>query len=146
MTRMVEDLLVTTSSVSGKATAGLIDAALDAVAAAEFEGSVAVVDTAGALRGFARTDGAHFLTIELSVGKAWTAASLGYPTHVWNRLMADPSHAPMGHLPRVVAVGGGYPLRLDGRLVGAIGVSGGRGEQDQEAAIAAMGAVGFDTP
>lgn len=146
MDRRDEELTVTTASVSGKACAALIEAALGAATAAGFEGSVAVVDVAGALRGFARTDGAQFLTIELAVGKAWTAASLGHPTHVWNRLMADPGYAPMGQIPRVVAVGGGHPLRLGGRLVGAIGVSGGSAAQDQEAGLAAMRAVGFDAP
>jgi uncharacterized protein GlcG (DUF336 family) len=141
-----EPLSVASASVSRKVCQRLVEAALDAMSAASFEGAVAVVDPAGAMCAFARTDFARFLTIDLAIGKAWTAASLGHPTHIWNALVADPAHAPMAQLPRVVAVGGGYPLREKGRVVGAVGVSGGTTAQDQETALAAIVRAGFDAP
>ncbi|HEV2597894.1 heme-binding protein [Sphingopyxis sp.] len=139
-----EALVRAAASVNGAAAASLVEAAIGAALDGGFEASVAVVDNAGVLRSFARTDGAPFLTVDIAIGKAWTAVSLGYPSHVWNQLSADPAFAPLARLPRVVAVGGGYPLRSGGMVVGAIGVSGGTTQQDQDAAIAAMRGVGFD--
>lgn len=140
----LETLSNPAASVSRDAAARLIAVVLAAIAREEFEGSVAVVDRAGTLRAFASTDGARWLTVDLAIGKAWTAASLGHPTGLWNKLSADPAFAPMAQLPRVVAVGGGYPLFEQGQLVGAIGVSGGTTEQDEAAALAAIALVGFD--
>jgi hypothetical protein len=55
----------------------------------------------------------------------WTASSFGYATHVWNDYVtADPKVAPLAHRPRMVAVGGGYPILEDGKLIGGIGISG----------------------
>ncbi|HEV2597866.1 heme-binding protein [Sphingopyxis sp.] len=134
------------ASVSRRASAHLVEAALDFIADAKFEASVAVVDPAGTLRAFASSDGARFLTVDVAIGKAWTAASMGYPTGLWNKLSSDPAFAPLSRLPRVVAVGGGYPLFENGRLVGAVAVSGGTTEQDEAAARAAIAAAGFDPP
>lgn len=119
-----------------------------AAKAAGFEAAVAVTDATGALRAFERSDGAPFLTAEVATNKAWTAASYGYPTHVWNDYVTDPKIAPLQNLPRMMAVGGGYPLLVDGRLVGGIGISGGTytQDQDQDAAEAALKAVGFALP
>lgn len=139
-----DQLTIASVSVNRAAAARLIEAGLDALARENFEGSVAVVDPAGNLRAFASTDGARFLTGDLAIGKAWTAASLGHPTGLWNRLAENPPFAPMVQLPRVVAIGGGYPMFDNGRLVGAIGVSGGTTEQDEAAALAAIGVAGFD--
>ncbi len=110
------------------------------------EAAVAVTDATGALKAFERTDGAPFLAAEVAINKAWTAASYGYPTHVWNAYVADPNVAPLAYLPRMMAVGGGYPLVDDGKLVGGIGISGGNVQQDQDAAEAALRALGFDVP
>lgn len=129
--------------VNRAAAARLIEAGLEAIAREKFEGAIAVVDPAGNLRAFASTDGARFLTGDLAIGKAWTAASLGHPTALWNKLAANPAFAPMVQLPRVVAIGGGYPMFDQGRLVGAIGVSGGTTEQDEAAVLAAIGVAGF---
>ncbi len=132
--------------VSRAAAKALVDAAFAAAKALGFEAAVAVTDATGTLRAFERSDGAAFLTAEVAVNKAWTAASYGYPTHVWNTYVADPKVAPLQNLPRMMAVAGGHPLMADGRLVGGIGVSGGNHQQDQEAAEAALDAVGFPRP
>lgn len=138
--------IVATASVSRDAASLLVEAALSAATAAGFEAAVAVVDAGGALKGFARADGAAFLTADVALNKAWTAASYGYPTSVWNDYIADPKVAPLANLPRMMPVGGGYALFDNGRLVGGIGLSGGDVTQDQDAALAAIRAAGFDMP
>lgn len=96
------------------------------------------------MKWFSRSDQAPFLTADAAIDKAWTAASYGYPTHVWNEYLADPKLQPLSKLPRFLALGGGYPLISSGKLTGGIGVSGGTYLQDQQIAEAAIRAIGFD--
>jgi uncharacterized protein GlcG (DUF336 family) len=142
MTRIVSRL-VSSAHISREASDGLIGAALDAAKLAKFEASIAVVDAGGALRGFARTDGASAMTADAAIGKAWTSATSGYPTHVWNQLVTDPRVMPMTHLPGLLAVSGGLPIFDQGRVVGALGVSGGMGDQDLNVASDALRVAGF---
>lgn len=135
-----------TASVTSAAAASLIEAALAAAIEIGFEPAVAITDATGAIKAFKRTDAAPFLTAEVAVAKAWTAASYGYPTHVWNSYVSDPKVAPMAHLPRMMAVAGGYPLLDEGKLIGGIGISGGSYQQDQDAAEAALRSLGFSIP
>ena len=138
--------VVPAATVSRTATEALLTAALDAAVRFGFEAAVAVVDAGGALKGFARSDGAAFLTADVAINKAWTAGSYGYPTHVWNDYVADPKVAPLANLPRMMPVGGGYPLLHEGKLVGGIGISGGSYQQDQDACVAAVRELGFELP
>lgn len=135
-----------TASVTRVAANALVEAALKAAEEAGIGAAVAVTDATGVLKAFARTDDAPFLTAEVAINKAWTAASYGYPTHVWNDYVADPKVAPLAYLPKMMAVGGGYPLLDDGKLVGGIGISGGNYQQDQDVAEAALKAFGFTLP
>jgi uncharacterized protein GlcG (DUF336 family) len=95
-------------------------------------------------RAFQRADGAPFFAAEVAVSKAWTAASCGIATHIWNDYIADPKLAPLTNVNKLMAVGGGLPLFQDGKLIGGIGVSGGSHEQDREAATSALVCVGFE--
>ncbi|KAG8152947.1 GlcG/HbpS family heme-binding protein [Burkholderia catarinensis] len=136
-------LYVPTAAVSRSAADALIQAAIKSASDLGIDISVAIVDAGGATKAFSRTDGAAFLTVDAAVNKAWSAASFGYPTHTWNEYMSDPKLAPLSNLPRMLPVGGGYPLFAEGRLVGGIGISGGSYAQDQDIAAAALLAVGF---
>ena len=133
-----------TASVSRSAAVALIDAALIAAKRLGLEVAVAVTDGTGTLRAFERLDGAPFLTAEVAINKAWTSASYGHPTHVWNAYVAAPKVAPIVNIPHMMAVGGGYPLVESGKLIGGIGVSGGSAEQDQEIAESALKALGLE--
>jgi uncharacterized protein GlcG (DUF336 family) len=106
--------------------------------------TIAVTDAAGHLVAFERDDAAPFLTADVAVDKAWTAASFGLPTHRWNALLADDAIAQLAHRPRLVAVGGGLPIVVDGQVVGGIGISGGNALQDRQAAEAALESLGFE--
>ncbi|MFU2317103.1 GlcG/HbpS family heme-binding protein [Rahnella sp. PCH160] len=115
----------TTASISAEAAQTLLMAAIKAAAALGVEISAAVVDNGGILKAFIRNDAAPFLTVDAAINKAWTSASFGYPTHVWNSFMNDPQLAPISHVPKVLAVGGGFPLMFDGKIIGGLGISGG---------------------
>ena len=131
--------------INREAAVALIEAALAAARQIGIEAAVAVTDATGNLRAFERTDGAPFLTAEVAIDKAWTASSFGFATHVWNDYVtSDPKVAPLAHRPRMVAVGGGYPIIENGKLIGGIGISGGNYQQDQDAAAAALRQLGFE--
>jgi uncharacterized protein GlcG (DUF336 family) len=134
-----------TASITRAAAAALIEAARVSAAEIGIEAAIAVTDDAGNLVAFERTDGAPFLTVEVAVNKAWTAASYNQATHIWNAyLTSDPAAAPLANIPRLMPVGGGNPVRENERLVGAIGVSGGNAVQDQQVAEAALKSLGFE--
>ena len=87
--------------------------------------NVAVLDDGGNLKAFHRMDGAPILSIEIAQNKADTAL-FGVPTQdFFDFIQRDPSLlAGIPTLARVAAYGGGFPITVDGELVGAIGVSG----------------------
>lgn len=103
--------------------------------------NIAVVDESGILKAFSRMDGAALLSVQISQDKAYTANGFGMPTHGWFDFIKDDpplaAGAPSG-IDRLVIFGGGYPITIDGTVVGAIGVSGGHYTQDQEVAEAGL--------
>ncbi|KUN03536.1 hypothetical protein AQI95_23915 [Streptomyces yokosukanensis] len=136
------------SLVTQAAAGALIAAVQTAAARIGFATAVAVTDPGGHLKAFDRADGVPFPAAEVAVDKAWIAASFPIPTHVWNDYLADPRVAPLTGHPRLMAVGGGYPIIDSGRCVGGLGISGGGGgyEQDQQAPVEALAALGFELP
>jgi uncharacterized protein GlcG (DUF336 family) len=100
---------------------------------------IAVVDEAGVLKAFSRMDGAALLSVQVAQDKAYTAAGFGLSTDAWHDFIkTDPplaAGAPSG-IDRLVIFGGGYPIKVDERVVGGIGVSGGHYSQDMEVARA----------
>lgn len=105
--------------------------------------NIAVVDRGGNLVTFERMNDAWLASIDIAIDKAFTAASLQMPTSD----LAEPSQ-PGESLyglnttndGRIVVFGGGIPLEVEGSVVGAVGVSGGAVEQDQQVAQAAVDA------
>lgn len=131
-----------TVTISHDSASRLIDAA---GAAAEDMGksmSLAVVDPGGELVAFRRMDGAPLLTVGIAQDKAYTAVSFGMPTDQWHSFIAedDPLRIGIVHTPRLVVFGGGYPIMVDGQMVGGLGVSGGHYSEDMKVAEAALAA------
>jgi len=124
-------------------------AAAAACAAAEAEGlriNVAVVDSGGVLAGFLRMPGAFLHSVEISIDKAYTAASFGLATSQWPKILAGDEALRLGLplRPRLVVFGGGLPIvEADGELIGGIGVSGGSAAQDEACARAGLAAIGM---
>jgi uncharacterized protein GlcG (DUF336 family) len=79
--------------------------------------------------------------VQIAQDKAYTATGFGIPTHVWHDFIKDDpplaAGAPTG-IDRLVIFGGGFPLEVDGQVVGAVGVSGGHYLEDMEVAQACL--------
>ena len=107
--------------------------------------NIAVVDESGVLKAFSRMDGAALLSVQIAQDKAYTAVGFGMPTHGWFDFIKDDPPLAVGAAPgidRLVIFGGGYPITIDGTVVGAIGVSGGHYSQDQEVAEVGLAVIG----
>lgn len=103
-----------------------------------FEPVVAIVDAAGNLKAFDRSDKGSYLAINIAIDKAYTAASFGLSTAEWVDLVEDPGASNLRHVPRVTAVAGGFPIIEDGVVIGGLGISGGSWAQDQKAGEEAL--------
>jgi glc operon protein GlcG len=101
---------------------------------------ITVIDDGGNLVYLGRMDGAQLGSIEVSEGKAHTALAFRRPSKAFQDLV-DQNQAHLVTLPHVVAVQGGLPIMLDGKTVGAIGVSGGSSAQDEQCAQAGINAI-----
>ena len=106
--------------------------------------NIAVADSGGNLVAHVRMDNAWIGSVDISIKKAWTSRAFDITT----KDLADNSqsgdqffgiHA--SNNGRVMIFAGGIPLKKNGKVVGAIGVSGGSGEQDH--AVAEAGAAAF---
>jgi uncharacterized protein GlcG (DUF336 family) len=106
--------------------------------------NIAVVDGGGNLVTHVRMDGAWLGSIDISINKAYTARAFNLATKDL-AVQAQPGKQFYGiHVSnpgRIMVFAGGIPLVRGGEVVGAIGVSGGSGEQDQS--VAAVGADAF---
>jgi uncharacterized protein GlcG (DUF336 family) len=92
---------------------------------------IAIVDPHGELVYFERDDNCQFASITISQHKARVAARYRRPTLAFERGMGrGPFFSYLGTLDDIVASRGGNPLIVDGHIIGAIGVSGGTGAQD----------------
>jgi glc operon protein GlcG len=100
--------------------------------------NIAVVDTNGELVQFARMEGAQIASGSISIGKARTAARFRRESRAFYNAF-ETGHGYISTLdPTLVASPGGFPLVEGGKLIGAVGCSGGTGDQD--AAICKVGA------
>lgn len=132
------------ASITQAAASALMVAASTAARDIGIDVTIAVTDNAGHLKAFERADSAAFLTVDVAIDKAWTAASFGLPTHTWTAIISNDVVAQLAHRPRLVAVGGGCPIIDNGKVIGGIGISGGNALQDQQAAEIALRALGFE--
>jgi glc operon protein GlcG len=122
-----------------------LERAKEVMAAAEAEArrrnwklNIAVVDTNGELVHFSRMEGAQIASGPISVGKARTAARYRRESRLFYNAY-EGGHSYVGTLdPTLVASPGGFPLVEGGKLIGAVGCSGGTGDQD--AAVCKAGA------
>lgn len=106
--------------------------------------NIAVVDAGGNLVSHVRQDGAWIGSIDISISKAWTSRAFDISTADLGA-NAQPGQQFFGiHTTnggKVAIFAGGVPLLRDGQVVGAVGVSGGSGEQDQTVAEARAAAL-----
>ena len=128
-------------SITSELARRMISAAEDKARELGVPMNIAVVDESGVLKTFSRMDGAALLSVQIAQDKAYTAVGFGMPSHAWHDFIKnDPplaAGAPSG-IDRLVIFGGGYPIAVEGAVVGGSGVSGGHYSQDQEVAEAGL--------
>jgi uncharacterized protein GlcG (DUF336 family) len=106
--------------------------------------NIAVADAGGNLIAHVRMDNAWMGSIDISIKKAWTARAFDIETKALAGLSQSGDEFFGIHASndgKVMIFAGGIPLKKDGKVLGAIGVSGGLGKQDQ--AVAEAGAAAF---
>jgi len=109
----------------------------------------AVMDPAGHLVCFERMDGAPWISADVAQGKAWTSAAYGMPS-AGQKTKMEPMPNFAGSLTamthgRFTPQTGAVPVYRDGQLVGALGASGGTGDQDEAVCSTAVTGSGFTT-
>ncbi|HWB96239.1 MAG TPA: heme-binding protein [Bryobacteraceae bacterium] len=134
---MIQDLTISYAEAKK-----VVDAIADEVLRRGKAAVIAVADSHGELLAFARLDGAPLSSILIATNKAWTAARERKPTKQIGEAARDPEKgfdiAYFGD-PRFVGWGGGLPVWKNGKVVGAVAVSGLPQTEDME--LAAMGAA-----
>ena len=98
--------------------------------------SIAVIDDGGHLLAFARMDGIHVGTVDVSMAKARTAVLFKKPTAAFGEGLAGGALGILA-MPAIIPFEGGIPLLVEGHLVGAIGASG--SSPDKDGAVSAAG-------
>lgn len=153
MRRILATLLISVM-LAASASAQLADkkaltlaAAKKMAAAAEAEATknnwrmvIAIVDDGGQLIYLQRTDETQAGSIKVAIQKAKSAVMFKRPTKVWEDAVAGGRNAILG-LSGAVPIEGGTPIMLDGKLLGAVGVSGGTAAQDGQVAKAGIDAL-----
>src|ERR1700726_893726 len=130
-------------SISSELAQKMVNAAVAKARDLGVHENVAILDDGGSLKAFGRMDGASVPTIEIAQRKAYTALFGVSTQDFFNFIQGDPSLlAGIPTLPRVAAWGGGFPIQVDGEIIGAIGVSGApKVENDVDCARAALALV-----
>ena len=130
-------------SISSELAQKMVNAAVRKAKELGVSENVVILDDGGNLKAFSRMDGAPILCIEMAQNKAYTAL-LGVSTQdFFDFIQRDPSLlAGIPTLSRVAAWGGGFPIKVDEEIVGAIGISGAPAVQnDVDCAKAALALV-----
>ena len=125
------------------------DAALKAIAASEAEAKkngwtmvTAVVDTSGRLVALSRMDNSQVGSLDIAIAKATTANNFKRPTKAFQEAIAQGGASlRLIGVPGLLPIEGGVPIVVDGKIIGAVGVSGAASNQDAECAMAGANAA-----
>ena len=99
--------------------------------------AIAIVDTGGYLVYFEKMQDTQTGSVELAIEKARTAALFRRPTKVFqDGVAAGGEGLRLLRLTGAIPIDGGVPIIVDGKIIGAVGISGGSGEQDGQVARA----------
>lgn len=123
----------TQPQLSYKQAKSLAEIAEHVISSHHIGGAISIVDNSGLPIIFERIDGATLANVELAPKKAHSAAAFGVSTTVFQQKIAAGNIGILGN-PVVVPLPGGEPIKLNGVLVGAIGISTPDGAVDGEAA------------
>lgn len=121
----------------------IASATVAACAANGYSVAVTVVDRAGMARAMQRADNAGPHAVPSSEKKAFTSASFKANTlAAMENAQKNPAAATLVHLPGILLVGGGVPIRVGNEVIGAVGVAGAPGGHlDEQCAMAGIDKV-----
>ena len=123
-----ERIQMPTAAISRAEVRALVEGALAFATTTGIAAGIAVVDQAGDLIAAERADGGTFRNVKFATGKAFAAAIFGQTTEQLGAVQKTRPDRYMGIMNmypgKVYLVGGGVPLVLDGKLIGAVGVAG----------------------
>ena len=102
--------------------------------------AVAVVDTHGSMLYFERMENTQYASNDVAIGKAKAAATFQRPTRAFMDAINKGGAATLSLGP-IYASPGGVPIMQDGKVIGAVGVSGVTGDQDEQCAKAGLSAM-----
>jgi glc operon protein GlcG len=105
-----------------------------------FRMAIVVVEPSGALVMFEKLDDTQYGSIDVAQTKAHAAAVFRRRTKEFADGVAAGSMNVLS-LPGAIAVDGGIPIVMDGKVIGAVGVSGGSADQDAQCALAGLAAL-----
>lgn len=125
--------------ISAQRAQAAIQAAMAEAAKHDWQVNIAVVDSGANLVAFLRMDGALLASIPIAEHKARAAVKYRRPTRVFEDAVQKSDYKFILSLDDVIASRGGIPLIEDGKIIGAIGCSGGTGSQDE--AVCTVGAA-----
>ncbi|ACM38797.1 MULTISPECIES: GlcG/HbpS family heme-binding protein [Rhizobium/Agrobacterium group] len=133
---------IPSSALTDEGVAALLRAAIDAATAMGQPQCIIIVDHSGVELASFRMRGSRYLSLKSARAKARTAASLAAPSH------SVPDHAKLllaaATQGEATGLKGGLPIKVNGMLLGGIGVGSGSGEQDEDVARAALAAIGAE--
>lgn len=118
----------------------ILDAAQREAEAHQWNVTISITDDSGELLGLRRLDGASPMTAMISAQKARSAALSHKETQVFERMINEGRNAFLS-APLQGLMEGGVPVVVDGRVIGAVGVSGVKADQDAQVARASIAAV-----
>ena len=128
--------LITLEAAKKMAAAGEVEALKNG-----WNVAIAIVDASGGLIFFQKLDDTQPGSIAVAQGKARTAALFKRPTKVLEDLLTAGKQAFLS-LEGMVPLQGGVPVVVEGKVIGAVGVSGVMSDQDERVALAALAALG----
>jgi uncharacterized protein GlcG (DUF336 family) len=127
-------------SIGAEAAKKAIAAALAEARKNSWRVAAAVVDPGGALVAFERIDDTQAASMHVAVEKARSSVAFKRPTKAFEDALVGGRQAILG-LPGAVPLEGGIPILADGKIIGAIGVSGATSQQDGVCAQAGVAAL-----
>jgi uncharacterized protein GlcG (DUF336 family) len=134
-------------TITQEAAEHLIRTAIETAKSIPLSISVCILDSSGRMKAFSSMDQAPAVSLETCIKKAKTAVGFGIPTgKAWHDFIKNDPILFSGaqQLPDFILLGGGSPILHNGKMIGAIGVSGGHYEQDEKCVRAALEKFGSE--
>lgn len=138
---LLADELLVSSPVLTLAGAKVIAAAAAQKAKAEnWQVVIVVSDAAGNMKYLERMENVQLASLDIAINKAKTAVLYRRPTQVFSDKLKSGVTA-MASLPEMIPFGGGVPIKVNGKVIGGVGVSGVKSSQDAQIAQAGIDAL-----